>query len=428
MMRSISTFFGIINYILIYLHLTIGKRFMNTRDNLKFIFIAIVISSYPLIFFYNFLYYTDSASLTVVLLMFYLQRLRSIITPVVGLISILFRQTNVIWVFFCYIMEVLELIRRIRLRESSKWKDKRQTSLDIISAIREIFYSIKIILSHFIDFMSISIGYIIVIILFILFVYINGGITVGDRSAHKPFFHFPQIIYFFGSFGLSLFPVLLEYNIRRNIYLRHILKLLTLEENTLCIPIPRSNSYIKKLLNFIISILSIVIMLFCIFKFTYAHPYLVSDNRHYTFYLWRLYNKFSFIKYASIIPSHFILFTIFHMIIYSNSNKGMLPITSKDDQSKALKSIAQQYRLIWLIATIILICSVTIPSPLLEPRYFVIPYIILSLAIINSTEFSISMVLIGIFYIIINIITIYIFLYKPYPWPNENEPIARFMW
>lgn len=37
------------------------------------------------------------------------------------------------------------------------------------------------------------IGYISVIISFIAFVYVNGSIVIGDKSAHEAAIHFPQV-------------------------------------------------------------------------------------------------------------------------------------------------------------------------------------------------------------------------------------------
>lgn len=39
------------------------------------------------------------------------------------------------------------------------------------------------------------IGYILVILFFIGFIYVNGSIVVGDKSAHEAAIHFPQVSY-----------------------------------------------------------------------------------------------------------------------------------------------------------------------------------------------------------------------------------------
>lgn len=40
------------------------------------------------------------------------------------------------------------------------------------------------------------IGYILVILLFAGFVYVNGSIVVGDKSAHEAALHLPQVRFF----------------------------------------------------------------------------------------------------------------------------------------------------------------------------------------------------------------------------------------
>ena len=71
-----------------------------------------------------------------------------------------------------------------------------------------------------------------------------------------------------------------------------------------------------------------------------------------------------------------------------------------------------------------------VPTPLIEPRYFIIPYIILRLHTIPSGslverrdriagEAAMS--------IILNVVTISIFLLRDFRWAGSLEPM-RFMW
>lgn len=61
-----------------------------------------------------------------------------------------------------------------------------------------------------------------------------------------------------------------------------------------------------------------------------------------------------------------------------------------------------------------------LPTPLLEPRYFLIPYILLRAQVIDMEMPGLALE--GIWYAVINAATMYIFLYQ------EREGVGRFMW
>lgn len=67
---------------------------------------------------------------------------------------------------------------------------------------------------------------------------------------------------------------------------------------------------------------------------------------------------------------------------------------------------------------------VLIPSPLFEIRYYLMPFILLRLQLRPGTFQQVRETL---FYIVINVASIYLFLYRPFSWPQENG-MQRFMW
>jgi hypothetical protein len=76
-----------------------------------------------------------------------------------------------------------------------------------------------------------------------------------------------------------------------------------------------------------------------------------------------------------------------------------------------------------LLQTLLLpLCTlpVLLPTPLLEPRYFLIPYILLRAQLVDVTTWG--LLLEGLWYGLINAGTMYVFLYK------EREGVGRFMW
>ncbi|KAL6520966.1 hypothetical protein OROGR_017535 [Orobanche gracilis] len=78
-------------------------------DDKKATLRAVVLSLYPLHWFFTFLYYTDVASLTAVLAMYLLTlKKKYLLSSLLGALSVLIRQTNIIWMLFVACTHVLE--------------------------------------------------------------------------------------------------------------------------------------------------------------------------------------------------------------------------------------------------------------------------------------------------------------------------------
>ena len=59
------------------------------------------LATFPLLYFFTFLYYTDVGSTFMVLLMYCLHLdKRDWFASFIGALAVLFRQTNIVWVFF----------------------------------------------------------------------------------------------------------------------------------------------------------------------------------------------------------------------------------------------------------------------------------------------------------------------------------------
>lgn len=64
-----------------------------------------------------------------------------------------------------------------------------------------------------------------------------------------------------------------------------------------------------------------------------------------------------------------------------------------------------------------------LPTPLLEPRYFLIPYVLLRTQIVDVPSWAVALE--GLWYAAINALTMYVFLYKE-RWGADG--VIRFMW
>lgn len=131
-----------------------------------------------------------------------------------------------------------------------------------------------------------------------------------------------------------------------------------------------------------------------------VHPYLLADNRHYTFYLWnRFYLKYDWAKFAAI-PAYIV---------------GLMTI------AKAMKSSTIGFKLVFPVAIFLAICL----QKLVEIRYFLVPFLFLRL---NLKTVSSRNLLIEIFvYLLINGLTFYLFFTKEIKWKNYVEA-QRLIW
>ena len=107
--------------------------------------------------------------------------------------------------------------------------------------------------------------FVLIALLFCIFVFLNGGIVLGDRNAHKPILHLPQLFYFSSFILFRSLPILGSNIVKNN---------------------DRSPFYQIATHKFM-SLLILIFSLVCVKYFTYSYPYLLTDNRHFTFYLWR---------------------------------------------------------------------------------------------------------------------------------------------
>lgn len=340
-----------------------------------------------MLYFFNFLYYTDAGSTFFVLFMYLLHlHDNKFLASIVGLIAVMFRQTNIIWtVFVAGLTARKKLIDWIKLEDSNQYERRSKEDLQnnddnvaiskilkiVINSLRKdmkIFYLI-------IDILIASFFYIITILIFLGFVYINEGIVVGDRSHHTACLNFPQMFYFISFTCVFAFPYIITPS--------------------------RIMSFIKSLIShYIKAFVIVLISLLLIHYFTYVHVYTLSDNRHFTFYVWsKIYNRHDLIKY---------LMTPLYMYSYWSC---LSLLGHKDD--------------IWKIIFGICIVAATIPQKLLEFRYFILPYIIFRLNIKEGSWLQLSAeMLLSIF---INCTAVYLFVNKPFKWENSME-LQRFMW
>ena len=293
---------------------------------------AAVLSLFPVLYFFTWMYYTDPGSTFFTLLMYSLTlRKMHFLAALSGGIAIVFRQTNVIWLIFCAGLAKIDILEnhiksKKYVRESLNTMDDFEAVKLIIKSVFESFSTFTTLIK---DIFINVFWYICILVLFMVFVYINGGIVVGDRSNHQAVFNFPQIFYFIAISAIFSFPHMISPSkLKRFLY------------TVICKPLP--------------CIMSIIIMIYLVRNFTYEHKYTLSDNRHYTFYVWsKIYRRHEFVKYCLIL-GYLYCFYQFHQLTI---HKGIL----------------------WRAAMMVCTVVVLVPQALFEFRYFIIPFYILRL-------------------------------------------------
>lgn len=196
------------------------------------------------------------------------------------------------------------------------------------------------------------------------------------------------------------------------------------------------------------------------------HPFLLADNRHYTFYATRiLFFQHWLVRYVAI-PIYIICgwLTIAILGGKARPRRGSVVATSKG--RVAPDTVHVSWVLVWLISTALSLVT----APLIEPRYFIIPWLMWRLHVpevlpnqprmehIESSHSSgegkerkesktraISIVqqrmqsllrqlgprslhIEFVWYMTINLVTCWMFLYRPFKWPQEPGKQQRFMW
>ena len=386
---------------------------------------SFAISLFPLNYFFQFLYYTDSGSTLFVLLSYYFQLKKSYqLSAYTAVIAIIFRQTNVIWLVFSLSLLLIGNLEQLAsAKNNNKDKEanknigkvdattmntivqnrskKHSTLVDLMSktpneAFNKDFNLLNFIkkvyredltgkrllfadLTQIIDLIAIQ-PYVLGLLLFGFFVFVNNGIVVGDRDNHQASLHLTQLFYFVSFayfFSLSSF---------------------------LFAP-KKIKNFIQWLRSNLKFVFLVALPLSCVLvhNFTYEHPFLLADNRHYTFYVWsKLFRRHELIKYA-VTPIYIACAYFF----YRN-----LTLTGK--------SIA------WLIAYSVCVIAVLVPQKLIEFRYFIVPFYIYRLNINQTTLKEILLEIV--FYGAVNALTIYVFFYKTFVWSNDPTELQRFMW
>ncbi|KAJ2028209.1 glucosyltransferase [Coemansia sp. RSA 922] len=331
------------------------------------------LSLFPVSFFLHHIYYTDTASLLLVLISYSLSLShRHLAAGIVGFLSLWLRQTNVIWIAF---IGASAALRQIQQRAHIV-----RPSDSLLTSITQICKWAVRFDRDLLEIALLLTPYALVAVCFALFVHVNKGIVLGDRSNHEAVLHIPQIFYFFSYVVGASAPTIL--------------------------PLASPKWFVRQCTakrNLMLALCLGIAMAICIQRYTVEHPFLLSDNRHYPFYVWKnIFRRHWIIRYA-LIP------------LYVYAAAAINRCLCKDTTS------------IWRLALALCTAAVLIPSPLLEFRYFTVPYFFVRLHI-SSRSTTRAVLLEALWFSAINAITIWVFINRPFTWISEPGQLQRFMW
>ncbi|XP_019869457.1 putative Dol-P-Glc:Glc(2)Man(9)GlcNAc(2)-PP-Dol alpha-1,2-glucosyltransferase [Aethina tumida] len=369
-LRSINIAASILNFYLFYFLLKIYNK---DEPAWKNILSATNLGILPPLYFFTHLYYTDTMSLTFILLMvLFHEKGYDFCGSIFGFFSIIMRQTNIIWVLMILGKIVLDEIYHCSIKHTNI---TIESSTKDIWTLKDTFLLIvkRFFLKCRLEFWFSFLAYLSIIVSFGVFIYLNGGIVVGDKTAHKATLHVPQLFYFalFSCFFGWPFFATEVFNFVR---------------------------FAQKYLSSIVTMLVICVLI--VHHNTLVHPYMLADNRHYIFYIWhRFYARYESFRYLITVVYVFAMYVIMKKL-WSQDVGFALPYT-------------------------ICIIPVLIMQKLIEFRYFLVPFILFRLKLKNPTEESISLEFLT--NVLINVLTFYTFFNRELKWNNYDYP-QRIMW
>lgn len=371
---------------------------------------AAVCFLFPVHYFFSFLYYTDVPSLFFTLAAYLASRRRRYrLAAALGAAAVLVRQTNAVWVAFCLGDALLERCLPGSSGGSGRSRDSgaagttqrssRNSSVsggrssgssrkrsgvagggpglasDLATLLRRAWL-LKAQLAS--DLWPLA----AVVAAFAAFVVANGGIVVGDKAHHAAVRHLAQPLYFLLYCTACLAPAFWSPP--------------TLAAAARGVAAAARQ---RPAAAGAAAAAAAAAAVAAVSSGTLAHPFLLADNRHYAFYLWRrVLNRTPWARYA-LIPAY----------LYSGW---------------ALQRRLAHRGPLWLLLAAGGTCAVLVPAHLLEPRYFTTPFYLAFLHMRTPSPRALAAIAAG--FAAVNAATLYLFLAAPFAWPDGS--VARFMW
>ncbi|KAF2220130.1 alpha-2-glucosyltransferase Alg10 [Elsinoe ampelina] len=405
---------------------------------------------------------------------------------ILGLITLTFRQTNIFWV--SVFPAAILLVSRIDVGledhehgETLSDPPVRESYADeyfffVISLASRLVEAVRVTLKGrwaYLKVVRSLIPYGVILAGFGAFVAWNGGVVLGDKSNHVATIHLPQMLYIWPYMTFFSFPLTYPYLLQGIFGLLGAMPLIGPLEYQLMFKrkkiLPRPG-----LMVFFAVIAGVVI-----YYNTIVHPFTLADNRHYMFYVFRLLTRYKGVKFL-VIPLYYMgawaiiqsLGAPARLTFDTDGGKGSpIPKASRiEPPEKAGPPPTQPLRLNHAVAgegapvSFVLIWLTTsalqlITAPLVEPRYFILPWLMWRLRVPQASpsimddkerkrreKVAKEKSLLGrlkdslwddhdqrlwyetVWFLLINGLTGYVFLFMGFEWKQEPGRVQRFMW
>ncbi|KAG0131099.1 alpha-2-glucosyltransferase Alg10 [Tuber indicum] len=380
---------------------------------------AINVALFPLLWFFSGLFYTDVYS-TVWVLWSYLAWLRGCVgcSSITAWWALWFRQTNVLWTGFFIVLEVGRRIKGLHEKlvdgEGKAAAGKtvflypQPPRLSRLTHHPDFFFRTPIthlfsIISNAPTVISSTFPYLLVILSFAIFIVWNDfSLVLGDKSAHQPTLHLPQIFYFTLFTTITSLPLLLSPNLLYHFYDQNIgIYPTTLSPSSRSRKSPKLTIPYTKLLR---TTILLTIILAIIWRNTYFHPYLLADNRHYVFYIFR-----------RTLLAHPLLRYLAAPVYFASTWTVLY----------ALKS-SRSVSVLWVYAWAMAVIGTLVTAGLVEFRYFVLGWVIWRVNVRVESVWRRWAETVG--FVSVNLATVYVFTQWGFEWKQERGVVQRFMW
>ena len=396
---------------------------------------ALNIALFPPLFFFSGLYYTDVLSTLVVLASYstYLSQRRSpnsllstILTINIGVLALLFRQTNIFWVaVFPAGLAVIDT-----LKEHDDVFDFPVEDAGLRKYFAFLLYLPRdILMKRPVPVIKAVLPYVTLLGLFAGFVIWNGGVVLGDKSAHVATVHIPQMLYLWPYMVFFSAPVVLP------MLLRPVAPALPKQARGL-VEGYLSGSAAWSGPGVVVAVLFNAFALAAVHFNTIVHPYTLADNRHYVFYVFRIILRHPYIKYAAV-PVYYVCAWLVVQSLGAPSRPTSSKAKSGSKKQGRVGKDATSMQISWVVVWTAATALSVITAPLVEPRYFIIPWVMWRLHVptlpptagkTDKRSYDLRLVLETVWLLAVNVGVGYMFLYRTFEWKSEPGNVQRFLW
>ncbi|KAF3062345.1 Dol-P-Glc:Glc(2)Man(9)GlcNAc(2)-PP-Dol alpha-1,2-glucosyltransferase [Daldinia childiae] len=425
-------------------------------------------------------------------------------TIFLGLLALSVRQTNIFWVVvYMGGLEVVHVIKTLcpesiaapkfqTLSEQISFYVWRYSLGDIHDPPLNLAHPIDLVLS------AVSIGiasicnlgtiirrqiwpHLIVLGAFVGFVIWNGGVVLGDKSNHVATLHLAQMLYIWPLFAFFSAPLFIPSLIGLAIYVLQIITGSTKSDLHSKKPSvskskPDQSAVLKAFnhigsshtLHSVLILAGALVITTLIVRYnTIVHPFTLADNRHFMFYIFRYTILRSWwIRYA-LVPVYVICGWLCWAALqgslsttlpaqkrqwiltpFSNEALSLSPPPTDKKSPNVTLTTADAAAIPPSTSTALILLAATfslVTAPLVEPRYFILPWVFWRLLIPTRPTFpklgSTSLIsqhlvplLETVWFLLINVATMYIFITRPFYWRGpdgellDGGNVQRFMW